>query len=210
MPVARSSTAVASSRSASLPPDAPVIKDFTTNTGNPTDHITTDRTLIIHGAAEPGDAGLPGGSALITHPRHDFDAINFRAGALAADGPWSFSPVGLAEARTRGGPGDERRSVPFLDGPLPPRATDDRRGAIIELAGLHRFLDGPPAAFLAQRLGVGLPRHEELGDELHPVEVDPLHKYQLHTELLEATWSVGDLDVAHAQWASVALSLIHI
>lgn len=154
--------------------------------------------------AEPGDAGLPGGSALITHPRHDFDAINFRAGALAADGPWSFSPVGLAEARTRGGPGDERRSVPFLDGPLPPRATDDRRGAIIELADLHRFLDGPPAAFLAQRLGVGLPRHEELGDELHPVEVDPLHKYQLHTELLQATWSVGDLDTAHAHWAAVA------
>ena len=154
--------------------------------------------------AGPGDDSLPGGSALITHPRHDFDPVNFQPEALAADGPWSFSPIGLAEARVRGGTGGERRSVPFLDGPLPPPAGDDHDGAIIELADLHRFLDGPPAAFLAQRLGVTLPRQEELGDELHPVEVDPLHKYQLHTELLQATWSVGDLDVAHAQWALVA------
>ena len=152
----------------------------------------------------PGDDSLPGGGALITHPRHDFDSVNFQPGALAADGPWSFSPIGLAEARSRGGTDGERRSMPFLDGSLPPPTGDDHDGGIIELTDLHRFLDGPPAAFLTQRLGVGLPRQEELGDELHPVEVDPLHKYQLHTELLEATWSVGDLDVAHAQWASVA------
>lgn len=153
------------------------------------------------------DDELPGGAALVSHPRHDFDALNFHPGTLGAEGPWSFSPVGLSEALTRGGPDTARDTVPFLGAPLEPAAAaSESAETIIELADLHRFMAGAPAAFLIQRLGVVLPREEELGDELHPVEVDPLHRYQLNTALLTAAARVGNLDAAFEQWGDVARS----
>ncbi|MCB1028471.1 MAG: exodeoxyribonuclease V subunit gamma [Microthrixaceae bacterium] len=157
--------------------------------------------------AGPGADDPPGGSALVNHPRHDFDAANFEPGRLGTEAPWSFSPVGLAEAITRGGPTTSRATAPFLDAPLTPVvAPGDGAGTIIELADLHRFLAGAPSAFLVQRLGVVLPREEELGDDLHPVEVDPLHRYQLHSALLDAAARVGDLDAAFERWGDVARS----
>lgn len=158
--------------------------------------------LLEELAAPEDNDSMPGGTALVDHPRHDFDSANFRPGALSAEGPWSFNPVGLAEAQARHDP--NRAVTPFLDGPLAADDGDESElGGVIELSDLHRFIAGPPTAFLSQRLGVTLPRHEDLGDELHPVEVDALHRYQLHTALLGAAFTVGDLDMAFDQWSDV-------
>ncbi|BBK39648.1 hypothetical protein STAQ_47260 [Allostella sp. ATCC 35155] len=67
-----------------VPPDAPAITGFTENTGNPSDHVTTDRTLVIRGTGEPG--------SLITLYRSDPYKGDMLIGTAEADadGNWSF------------------------------------------------------------------------------------------------------------------------
>jgi exodeoxyribonuclease V gamma subunit len=111
---------------------------------------------------------------VVQHPLQPFDDRNFTAGALRADGPFSFDRSALAGARAAA----EQRvgAPPFLAAPLPAQEPQP-----VELDALIRFLEHPLRGFLRQRLGVLLPDEgDELDDALH-AELDGL-----------STWSVGD------------------
>jgi exodeoxyribonuclease V gamma subunit len=119
-------------------------------------------------------------AAIVTqHPLQPFDERNYRAGALADSGPWSFDPVSLAGARALAG---ERLPRPrFLRRPLEPK-----QDPVLELEDLVRFVQHPVRAFLRQRLGFGVGEPEEEIDDSLPVELDALQQWNVGERLLTA------------------------
>lgn len=67
-----------------VPPDAPAIDGFSDNTGDPRDQVTTDRTLVLRGTAEPG--------SLLTLYRTDPLKGELLLGTVEVrdDGTWTF------------------------------------------------------------------------------------------------------------------------
>nr|WP_255426645.1 exodeoxyribonuclease V subunit gamma [Pseudonocardia sp. C8] len=109
------------------------------------------------------------------HPLQPHDRRNFLAGALLADGPFSFDRAALQGAEAAGGP---RSAVPlFPADPLPEPDDEDT----VELDELIAFVEHPVRAFLRQRVRVLPPGENEEPDDALPVELDGL-----------ATWKIGD------------------
>ncbi len=125
---------------------------------------------------------------LVRHPLQPFDPRNFARGRLTGDAdlpqaaPWSFDQVALAGARELIDPARRTTEIRFLDGPLPPRATE----TIVALADLIAFAERPVRAFLRQRLGILVGSwDDEISDDL-PVAVTGLERYGVGQRLLDA------------------------
>lgn len=91
---------------------------------------------------------------VVAHPRHRFDAENYRASPVSdtdpLERPWSFDGTAVAGARARV---EARPTQPLLTGPLVPATPD-----VIDLADLEAFIAHPVRYFLQRVLQVGLPR----------------------------------------------------
>ncbi|HUO38491.1 MAG TPA: exodeoxyribonuclease V subunit gamma [Mycobacterium sp.] len=115
-------------------------------------------------------AATVGAPVVSRQPLQPFDSANF-----VAPQPFSFDRQACAAAvaaRT-----EHRPRPAFLPAPLDPMAGGDE----VDLTDLVTFIVDPTTAFLAQRLGVRLPRTARgVADEL-PVAVDGL-----------AMWAIGD------------------
>jgi exodeoxyribonuclease V gamma subunit len=122
--------------------------------------------------------GRPGREhVLIRHPLQPFDARNFVAGQLGADGPFSFDPAGLAGARAAAG---ERRAVP----PLVAQALGPVSADTVELDDLVRFVQHPARAFLRQRLGISTYDEDDDPADALPVELDGLQSWVIGERVL--------------------------
>ncbi|MGI8715792.1 MAG: exodeoxyribonuclease V subunit gamma [Solirubrobacteraceae bacterium] len=116
---------------------------------------------------------------VVRHPLQPFDPLNFTAGALTGEPPWSFDQISLEGARALTGPRAQPR--PFLRAVLDPPG-----GRVIELEDLVRFVDHPARSFLRRRLGISLRAGaDEIEDGL-TVELDPLGRWAVGQRLLEA------------------------
>jgi exodeoxyribonuclease V gamma subunit len=126
------------------------------------------------------EAAHPGVRARIEvhHPLQPTDLRNFTAGALGAEGPFSYDGTAFSGART-----SEREPAPvppFLPAALPPAPAAD-----LDLDTLVQFLQHPARGFLRQRLDVASATREEEPDDALPVQLDALQK-----------WAVGDRALA--------------
>jgi len=157
----------------------------------------------IRATVHPDDHERLSSTLEVGHPRQAFEPQNFRSGSTHPTQPWSFDSSALAGARARvrqSEPSDPSglaapvaQSAPSpvvasagtagtnpLRQPLPPL---ERR--VIEVAELHRFLDGAPSAFAAARLGIRTPPDpQRLIDQL-PAAVDNLDGWALGTTMLD-------------------------
>ena len=106
-----------------------------------------------------------------SHPLQAFDPRVFDA----TDGtPWGFDPLMLDGAKALA---EETKDPPvFLKQQLEPLPAEP-----LTLQTLVRFIEAPVRGFVQHRLGLAIPRVNEVGDDLIPVELDALQK-----------WSVGD------------------
>ncbi len=136
---------------------------------------------------------------LTRHPLQPFDPRNFRAGALTADGPWSFDAVALGGARALSSPRHD--TPPFLSGPLPPVETE-----LIELGSVIRFVEHPCRAFLRTRLGISVRESlNEVQDAL-PVELGGLELWGVGQRLLDSLLAGAELtDCVNAELARGSL-----
>jgi exodeoxyribonuclease V gamma subunit len=119
---------------------------------------------------------------VVRHPLQPFDPRNFTLGTLVSERFWGFDPVALDGARALTGPRTEPGQ--FLPGPLP-----DRRGALVELDNLVRFVEHPVRAFLRQRLGVSVSESFDEVEDALPVELDGLEQWGVGQRLLEGCLS---------------------
>jgi exodeoxyribonuclease V gamma subunit len=113
------------------------------------------------------------------HPLQPFDERNFRAGALATAGPWSFDAVTLRGARALGGRREPR--PPFLAAPLPALTAP-----LVELDDLVRFAERPVQAFLARRLELWVGELDSDVEDRLPVKLGGLEAYAVGDRLLQA------------------------
>jgi exodeoxyribonuclease V gamma subunit len=117
-------------------------------------------------------------SVVVHHPLQPFNPVNFTAGELRGEAPWSFDRVTLAGAQQltleRSAPGD------FLDARLPPPGAP-----MVELDDLLRFVRHPVRAFLRERLGLSLGDFSHEVDDALPVELDGLEKWGVGQRILE-------------------------
>jgi exodeoxyribonuclease V gamma subunit len=144
--------------------------------------------------ATVSDESRPGfAEALETHhPRQAFDERCFIPGLIIRDSPWGFDRGDMAGAEARRHrPANE---LPFLAGPLAAKVD-----TVIELSGLHRFLQNPTGSFIERRLGVRLPRRNEaLNDDL-PIDPSGLEKWKIADRLLSDLLN----DVEINEWARI-------
>ena len=116
---------------------------------------------------------------VVRHPLQPFDALNFAAGALGADGPFSFDTSAFAGARAT--LVEPVPSPPFLDHVLPAPAE-----RTVTLAQLVEFLENPAKAFLRQRLGVFAAGRDEQPSDAMPLELDNLQEWSVGNAMLQA------------------------
>ncbi len=146
-------------------------------------------------------AGRPAQEQLLTqHPLQPFDPRNFAVSEEpGGSGPFSFDPAALGGARSIVAP---RREPPaFLARPLPPSPAAD-----LELETLRMFFDHPTKGFLRQRLGLTLPRSEDVVNDRLPIELDNLKRWQIGQRMLDAR--LAGLDPAtcrQSEWRRGAL-----
>jgi len=116
---------------------------------------------------------------VIGHPLQAFDARSFTPGALVPDHPFSFDPAGFAGAQAtlrKPAPAE-----PFLAAPLPERDED-----VITLDELRVFLAHPVRSFVRGTLDVTLRREDDPTDDVIPLTLDHLERWQLSSRLLDA------------------------
>lgn len=113
------------------------------------------------------------------HRRQANDEVNFvsRQNLVPAGRPFSFDPRGLEAAIARQRRLDEAK--PFLAEPFQPRPIED-----VNLEQLHRFFKNPVRYFLQERLNVVITRAGDSKPDHLPVELDPLEKWQIGTDLI--------------------------
>ncbi len=129
-------------------------------------------------SVDPRDRPALAARLEVEHPRQGADPTYFEVGAVLAGRPFGFDPQGLAGAlarRSATAPG------PFLAEPLPERAEQ-----VVDLADLGRFLDDPTSSFLRDRLRLHVGGARQLDEEVLPVEVDTLVRWQLGERLVAA------------------------
>jgi len=120
------------------------------------------------------------------HPLQPFADVNFRPGALGTGGPWAFDPEELAAARAA------------LDGrkgqvPLPPTWPPPEPLDEVRLVDLIDCLQHPVRRFMRERLGFTVPRPRETPDDLLPVDLGPLARWQMESRLLDGLFDGHDV-----------------
>ncbi|MEJ7782375.1 MAG: exodeoxyribonuclease V subunit gamma, partial [Solirubrobacteraceae bacterium] len=151
--------------------------------------------LDVVDATVRSDEAAPRDQVVIRHPLQPFDPRNFTAGALRADGAWSFDRVTLDGARALAG--ERVPPAPFLSGPLP-----DTSQLLVEVDHLVRFVQRPARAFLRLRLGITVGDFSDELDDALPVALDHLEQWGIGQRLLEARLAgVGIEDAIRAERA---------
>ena len=132
----------------------------------------------------------------VDHPRHGFDARNFRAVGLgqpagpAAGRPWGFDPHGLAGARSH----RDRPRSPTVELLVPEPLDDLPADDVLTLDRLREAAVRPVREMLTQRLGLHFPRAaDDVVDQL-PTDLDALARHRLGTDLLAARAQGWDTD----------------
>ncbi len=114
-------------------------------------------------------------------PMHPFSARYFET---EPEHPRLFTFAREWEPGSRAGE-HERVTAPVFaakDVALPETVED---AGIIDLADLHRFFDDPPRYFLRGRLGIRLDSDEDEPEDAEPLDLGPLHRHTLRSELFE-------------------------
>lgn len=121
-------------------------------------------------------AGVSDEQVITTHSRFTHDASNF-----AITAPWSFDPLAHAAATARlERPGMAQRALPArLD--LAPSTSDQ-----IRLVHLQQAITNPLRLFATETLDLTEPEEQSLPSDVLPVELHPLERWQLGTDLLAA------------------------
>ncbi|HMR94542.1 MAG TPA: exodeoxyribonuclease V subunit gamma [Microthrixaceae bacterium] len=132
----------------------------------------------------------------VDHPRHGFDARNFRAVGLgepagpAAGRPWGFDPHGLAGARSH----RDRPRSPTVELLVPEPLDDLPADDVLTVDRLRQAAVHPVREILTQRLGLQFPRAaDDVVDQL-PTDLDALARHRLGTDLLAARAQGWDTD----------------
>ena len=81
---------------------------------------------------------------------------------------------------------------PFITAPISEPEADWRR---LNLTQLIRFFGHPAKFFITERLGLRLPRMDDLLEEAEPLEIDSLPKYWVQQELLDHALQGEPLDL---------------
>jgi exodeoxyribonuclease V gamma subunit len=133
---------------------------------------------VVDATVRTADGSRARDQVVCRHPLQPFDARNFTAGALGADGPFSFDRASLAGARAAAQPRHPHK--PFLSGPVP---MPDRTDAAdqVELDDLLYFLEHPVRGFLRRRLNILVAEEGDELDEALAVDLEGLRQ-----------WNVGD------------------
>jgi exodeoxyribonuclease V gamma subunit len=132
---------------------------------------------VVDATVRTADGSRARDQVVCRHPLQPFDARNFTAGALCADGPLSFDRASLAGARAAAQP--RHPDQPFLSGPVP--VADRTDADQVELDDLLYFLEHPVRAFLRRRLNILVAEEGDELDEALAIDLDGLQR-----------WGVGD------------------
>lgn len=166
-------------------------RDLRTNTAIPP-AVPVGELLDVIDATALAHDGRPASTAVLTeHPLHPEDPRSFAADAGRPHRPWGFDRNRLAAARAMAGA--RRPPRPFLDEPLEPASLP-----AVDLGMLERFLRGPVAFFLRERLGVTLPGDIAAPPAEIPAEADGLLRWQVGSRLVAAGLRGDDMDAACA------------
>jgi exodeoxyribonuclease V gamma subunit len=153
----------------------------------------------VDAVAQLADGSPVRDHVVIHHPLQPFDPRNFTAGALGAQGPFSFDRHSLRGAQRATSPRDQRGQL--LAGPLDPAPLGD-----VALDDLVYFLEQPAKAFLRQRLGVTVAYDEDELDDALQVELDSLEQWALGDRVLKAQLRGMTVDACRqAEWRRGAL-----
>lgn len=138
----------------------------------------------------------------LQHPRHGWGARNFQPGAMVAEGAWGFQAADLEAAVVRG-----QRSVLSGSAISPTSRWADlpaehavMTSPVVRLADLERTLGNPLETYLAERLGIVLPRTQGEIEDLIPLSTSSLSGWRLRRMLLDerlqagTTWSDEQLE----------------
>ena len=139
-----------------------------------------DRTVRLPDLDKPARSQV-----VVEHPLQPYDARNFKPSALGRPGPWGFDHTRLEGARALGR--EQRQRHRFLAQPLEPLAEEE-----IDLDDLVAFFVHPVKSFLRRRLDVYLPESRDETSDAIPVELNPLEKWSLGDQLLEAQLAGSD------------------
>jgi exodeoxyribonuclease V gamma subunit len=170
-------------------------RDITSNEEVPPAVPLAELADLIDATAIPAAPETAPVSSLITveHPRHGWGEKNFQSGAMVPDHPWGFQIADLDAAVTRLG----RRTAPPILSRWADLATEPTTvgPAVIKLADLERTLTNPLETYLAERLGLSLPRSSDEVDDLIPLSTPSLSGWRLRGMLLDERLRVG------SQWS---------
>lgn len=139
---------------------------------------------VIDRTARCEDGRSASQAVMFRHPLQPFDPANFISGAIVAETPWSFDPLGRSAAEALRA--QRKAAEPFLAKPLAPLEK-----ATIEISELAAFLRHPVKAFLRARLGFVPDDSVDKVDDRLPVSLDSL-----------ALWRIGDRLLAKCQRGS--------
>ena len=114
------------------------------------------------------------------HARQANDETNFVA--TPTQSPFGFDPRAMEAARARQDRSPER--APFLAEPLPEHSIES-----VDLARLHSFFRRPVRYFFNERLDAQFAQAQEAKPDHLPVDLDPLEKWQLGMDLIDAGFS---------------------
>jgi exodeoxyribonuclease V gamma subunit len=114
----------------------------------------------------------------VHHPLHAFSPRNF--GAETGSPLFSYSAANAALARKL--VATPRKLRPFLSRPIPPSSEPL---CTISLTTLERFLLNPARFLLEDRLALVLPPGERVLTDREPIELGPLERYELGSDVLE-------------------------
>jgi exodeoxyribonuclease V gamma subunit len=127
---------------------------------------------------------------VVKHPLQAFSPRNFGAGDWCCFS-YSAENSGAGEIAESG----RHDPLPFLDQALREPAPEWRD---VEITRLVEFLAHPAKFFVRQRLGIELPREEEIKVDREPFALHALDRYAIERELLPDALAGGNLESAAA------------